>query len=128
MQDSLGQRLVKVKAIKEINKDPSTPHLKQDPSLKTIDKPYTKLAKVDVLNEYMDLFDCDLGELPIKYKMKINPEIKPVLCPPRRLPVALQDKVKLELDSQYGYKRIYCTHNRTNGMDITPCSNKKERF
>lgn len=45
------------------------------------------------------MFDGELGELPIRYKIKLNPEVKPVLRPPGRFLVAFHDKVKQELDS-----------------------------
>ena len=30
--------------------------------------------------------------------MKLDPEVKPVIRPPRRIPVSMQDKVKAELE------------------------------
>ena len=56
------------------------------------------LTKDTILKKYPDLFNGELGELPVIYKMRLDPEVKPVVCPPRRVPVALQDQVKDELD------------------------------
>ena len=56
------------------------------------------LTKDTILKKYSDLFNGELGELPVIYKMRLDPEVKPVVCPPRRVPVALQDQVKDELD------------------------------
>lgn len=38
-----------------------------------------------------------MGRLPVTYSMKIDPTIAPVIRPARRIPVAMQDKVKQEL-------------------------------
>ena len=62
-------------------------------------KPSSPLTKERILDEYRDLFDGELGELPMQYKMKLDPDVRPVVRPPRRFPVALQDKVKQELDA-----------------------------
>lgn len=51
----------------------------------------------ETFTEYADLFDDKLGTLPVTYSMKINPDITPVVRPPRRIPVAMRDKVEAEL-------------------------------
>ena len=45
------------------------------------------------------MFDGELEELPMQYKMKLDPDVRSVVRPPRRFPVAFQDKVKQELDA-----------------------------
>ena len=35
----------------------------------------------------------------MQYKMKLDPNVRPVVRPSRRFPVAFQDKVKQELDA-----------------------------
>ena len=62
-------------------------------------KPSSTLTKESILDEYRDLFDGELGELPMQYKMKLDPDVRPVVRPLRRFPVAFQDKVKQELDA-----------------------------
>jgi hypothetical protein len=47
---------------------------------------------------YPDLFDDKLGTLPVVYHMKLNPAVSPVVHPPRRVPVAMKDRVNAELD------------------------------
>ena len=47
---------------------------------------------------YADLFTDDVGTLPITYKITQDPEAQPVVRPARRLPVAMREKVKAELD------------------------------
>jgi hypothetical protein len=50
------------------------------------------------LTEYADLFNAQLGKLPVTYKMKIDPSVTPVVCPPRRVPVAMKEQVQDELN------------------------------
>lgn len=50
-----------------------------------------------IFTEYADLFDEELGNLPVTYSVKINPEVTPVVRPTRRIHVAMCDKVEAEL-------------------------------
>jgi len=50
-----------------------------------------------VLNEYSDLFD-GLGEMPGQVHLDIDPSVRPVQMPLRRLPEPIKDKVRLELE------------------------------
>jgi GTPase SAR1 family protein len=52
----------------------------------------------EVFKDYADLFTDDVGTLPITYKMTLDPEAQPVVRPAHRLPVAIGEKVKAELD------------------------------
>ena len=52
----------------------------------------------EVFKDYADLFTDDVGTLPITYKMTLDPEAQPVVRLARRLPVAMREKVKAELD------------------------------
>ena len=51
-----------------------------------------------VFKDYADLFIDDVGTLPITYKMTLDPEAQPVVRPARRLPFAMREKVKAEMD------------------------------
>ena len=53
-------------------------------------------AGVDITEEYADSFK-GLGRLPGEYKIKIDPSVPPVVHAPRKVPVALHDRVKEEL-------------------------------
>ena len=59
---------------------------------------YTIMSKAYIGECYKDIFGTDLGKLPVEYHMKIDPDVKPVVRPPRRIPVAMQSKVKEELE------------------------------
>lgn len=50
-----------------------------------------------VFEDYADLFKDEVGDLPVTYSMKIDPNVAPVVNPPRRIPVAMQGKVEKEL-------------------------------
>ena len=51
----------------------------------------------DFLSEYCDCFG-ELGLLPEKHHIRVNPEISPVIHSARRISLALRDKVDIELD------------------------------
>lgn len=51
-----------------------------------------------VFKDYADLFADDVGTLPVTYKMTLDPEAQPVVRPARRIPVAMRERVKTELD------------------------------
>ena len=51
---------------------------------------------VDITEEYADSFK-GLGCLPGEYKIKLDPSVPPLVHAPRKVPVALHDRVKEEL-------------------------------
>ena len=55
------------------------------------------LSMEEVLKEYPDVFQ-GAGKLKGQYKLKIEENAKPVVHPPRRVPVALKGKLKRELE------------------------------
>ena len=56
------------------------------------------ISSADIFNDYSDLFDGKLGCLPVQYHIRVDPTVKPVIDPTRRVPVALRVKVEEELD------------------------------
>jgi len=50
------------------------------------------------VTSFPDLFDEKLGKLPVIYKMKVNPDVTPVVRPPRRIPMTMKEPVKQALD------------------------------
>ena len=50
-----------------------------------------------ILDEFNDLFE-GLGELEGEHHIEINPEVKPVIHPPRKVPFTLLPKLKHELE------------------------------
>ena len=55
------------------------------------------LSMEEVLKEYSDVFQ-GTGKLKGQYKLEIEENAKPVVHPPRRVPVALKGKLKRELE------------------------------
>ena len=53
----------------------------------------------DIWTKYSDIFYEKPGILPVTYKMKLNPEVHPVIRSARRVPNAIHDKVKKSLDN-----------------------------
>nr|XP_054769525.1 uncharacterized protein LOC129277362 [Lytechinus pictus] len=51
----------------------------------------------NILSEYPDVF-TGTGKLEGEYHLEIDDNVKPVIHPPRRVPVALREKLKIELD------------------------------
>ena len=51
----------------------------------------------DIMQEFSGCFG-EIGTLPKIDHIHVNPEVKPVVHPPRRVPVALHQKLKAELD------------------------------
>ena len=50
-------------------------------------------------HDYADLFSDEVGSLPVTYHMNLDPNVPSVVCPPHRVPVAMIDKVKTELQN-----------------------------
>ena len=61
----------------------------------------------DILQEYSDLFQ-GLGCLPGEHAIKIDPAVPPVIHPPRKVPVALEGKIKEEFDHMEEAGVIVC--------------------
>ncbi|XP_021341363.1 uncharacterized protein K02A2.6-like [Mizuhopecten yessoensis] len=61
--------------------------------------PHYKLPfdKKSVLSEYSDVF-TGIGQFPGNCTIHINPDVQPVVNPPRKVPIALRDKLKAELE------------------------------
>ena len=91
LQDSLAMQLIEIKEVEEVKSVQAAPSL-------TTTIPSSTLTKASILDEYRDLFDGELEELPMQYKTKLNPDVR-LVRQQRRFPVAFRDKVKQELDA-----------------------------
>ena len=58
-----------------------------------------------VFEQYKDLFE-GLGRLPGEHKIKLKTDAVPVIYPPRKVPVALQKQVRIELERMENLKVI----------------------
>ena len=61
-----------------------------------LENPIENIDNSDTEMEYLDLFQ-GIGHLPGKHKIHIDPNVTPVVHPPRRIPISMRDKVKHEL-------------------------------
>ena len=64
----------------------------------THETPLGELTAAEVFVRYHDLFDGSLGCMDGEVHLAVDPGVTPVQMPLRRLPVALRDQVKTELD------------------------------
>ncbi|CAC5392126.1 unnamed protein product [Mytilus coruscus] len=62
--------------------------------VRAVDKP---LTKEEVISDYGEIFK-GLGTLPKTHHIEVNPLIPSVVHPPRKIPAALRDQVRTELD------------------------------
>ena len=57
-----------------------------------------KFTRDTVMSEYPDVFGEELGCMEGKVHLETDPNVAPTVMPPRRVPVALKEKLKNELD------------------------------
>ena len=57
-----------------------------------------KTSDIPELQLYQDLFDGSLGKLPVKYKMTLTKNATPIVRAAHKIPVAIKDKVKAEIN------------------------------
>ena len=55
------------------------------------------VTKAHVFSKYGDIFD-GLGDMPGEVHLRADPDVKPVINPPRKVPIALKPKLKDELE------------------------------
>ena len=53
--------------------------------------------KVDLIDEYKDVFNDDVGCFPGEVHIETDPTVQPVISPPRKVPFALKPRLKIEL-------------------------------
>ena len=51
-----------------------------------------------IFSEYKDLFDEAQGELPVVYRMQVDENENPVIGPTYRIPPAMEEEVRKELN------------------------------
>ncbi|XP_056107597.1 uncharacterized protein K02A2.6-like [Rhinichthys klamathensis goyatoka] len=81
----------------------------------------------DILTEYKDLFTDQLGELPITYSMTVDPSVQPVVRPAHRIPLAMQSRVKAELDRMQSLGVITAVSEPTDWLSSMVVTHKKDR-
>jgi len=87
---------VKLGLIKRVNSLDETECVK--PNVVNENVPECKDANIQsIVAKYSEVFK-GLGTIPGSYKIEIDPNVQPVVHPPRKVPVAIRTKVKSELD------------------------------
>lgn len=72
--------------------------VKMSPDVHNVNMESNMDFSTQILTQYKDMFNEELGELPITYSMIVDPSIQPVVRPAHRIPVAMQERVKAELE------------------------------
>lgn len=67
-------------------------------------KTILKEAKCWVSSEYRKLFDSQVGYIPQKVTIKVDPKVKPVVLPARTVPYALLPRVKAKFETIYFFR------------------------
>ena len=65
------------------------------------------LSKENILQRYPKVFSEEVGQLEGKYCIKVDSTVNPVQHAPRRVPVALRDRLKSELDKMVEQEIIH---------------------
>ena len=84
-------------------------------------KPETPLKCNSLLDKYANVFK-GIGCLAQRYAILTDNNVTPVRCPSRRIPFALTDKVKAELDSM-AVQHVIEHYNWVNSTVITSKKN-----
>ena len=65
------------------------------------------LSKENILQRYPKVFSETVGQLEGKYRIKVDSTVNPVQHAPQRVPVALRDRLKSELDKMVEQEIIH---------------------
>ena len=74
---------------------------------------------------YSDLFDDELGTLPMNYRMRIDTSINPIVKPARKIPQAMEKKVTDELENMVEKGVIVKETEPTEWVSQMVATNKK---
>ena len=81
----------------------------------------------ELFDEYSDVFGDEMGKVPIMYRIKLNPNVTPVVMPPRPIPIAVKDRVKKELDDMEQKKIIRKVDKPTEWVSALVAAKKKDK-
>ena len=78
------------------------------------------ITQDDSLNCFAKFNNCfgDIGSLPKTRHISVKPEVTPTISPTRRVPIALRDKLKSELDSMIKLDVIEPTSKPTKWVNL----------
>ncbi|TWW70774.1 hypothetical protein D4764_17G0002570 [Takifugu flavidus] len=79
------------------------------------------------LLEYKDLFNNDtIGKLPVVYHMRLDHSVPPTICAPRRVPLAMRDKIVAELQRMTNMEVITPIQEHTEWVSAMVAAKKKD--
>ena len=85
-----------------------------------------KFTRDTVISEYPDVFGEELGRREGKVHLETDPNVAPTVMPPRRVPVALKEKLKNELDGLTQRKVISPTQEPTDWVSSMIAAKKPD--
>ena len=86
-----------------------------------------KMPSSDYIKEFSDVFDQDaVGNLPGNVKLVLMDEYTPTEMPPRRVPIAIKDDLKKELDSLVSKGVLKPTEKPTSWVSQMSVQQKKD--
>ena len=86
----------------------------------------TDAFRAVILHKYKDLFQGDLGNIPVVYKMRLDANVTPVVRPSRRIPLAMEECVKAELDRMVKIGAITAVSEPTEWVSQMVAARKKD--
>lgn len=78
-----------------------------------------------LLADFKDVFTDGIGKLPVVYKMTVDPTVPPVVHAARRIPPAVKDDVKAELNRMVNMKVITPVSEATDWVSSMVAARKK---
>ena len=96
-----------------------------DTTVYTLNAP-SPISKEQLVKKYPRVFNEGVGKLEGEYHIRLDLAITPVQHTPRRVPVALRDRLKQTLhDNQAGH---HCTCNETHTLDQLHGGSTQEKW
>jgi len=82
-------------------------------------------SEEDIMAKYRDLFKDDVGSFPGEAHLEVDEAVAPVVSAPRRIPVALKDRVKAELKRMVAQKIVTPISEPTDWVSSLAVATKK---
>ena len=79
----------------------------------------------DLITQFPDMFDR-IGNFPNVHRLHVDPHVPPHIDAPRRTPIAMQDKIKQELDSMVKQDVIRKIEEPTEWVSSLTCVTKRD--
>ncbi|RWS20168.1 uncharacterized protein B4U80_08417 [Leptotrombidium deliense] len=102
LSGNTAEKLNLIKRVLKVNTNDEINHQVVEPPKKVTSNDIDKLSAVvtgdQILKNFKDVF-TGMGKLPGKHRIEIDKSVPPVIMPVRRLPFAIRDQFKQELES-----------------------------